>query len=191
MSKKHRDRRASQEAGSSALTMAQTPALQETTVVAPQQEVPEKTEATQEAPQGLTAKQMAQMEELNQVRALKIAAQAAEPPPPPAPSITDVVSKGYDALHEQFRLHAERNKPKEYVPPPRTARQMSQLEEELEAGRRAVERAQRQQQAAQEARAAAALAEQAKEGFTTPVYRPGDAVPNPVTGKLGTFGKDA
>lgn len=142
---------------------------------------PEPTQPMPEAPQGPTAKQMAAMEELNQVRALRLAQQAAEPPPPPSPNITDVVSKGYDALHEQFRLHNERSKPKEYIPPPRTARQMSALEEELEAGRRAGERARAQQEESNRLKALQQAAEAAKEGFTTPVYRPPNAVPDPMT----------
>lgn len=85
-------------------------------------------------------------------------------------------------LLDALREHAKKSEAVEYVPPPRTARQMSALEEELEAGRRAQAKAE-----AQQASRPVNPAEPVKEGFTTPVYRPGDAVPDPVTGKLGVF----
>lgn len=149
--------------------------------------VQEKTPEQPKETPGLTAKQMAAAEEANQARLLKLAQQQEEAavPKEPAPMITDVVSQGYDALHEQFRRHNEMNKPKEYVPPPRTERQMTALEEELAAGARAVARA----EAAK--RAQVPKADLNKEGFTTPVYRPGSAVPDPVRGGLKEFGPDA
>ena len=124
---------------------------------------------------GPTAKQMAEMEALNAERArrqIEIAnAQADKAEPVP---IADIAARGYDALHEAFRRHNENNKPKEYVPPPRTERQMSALQEELEAGRRAQARAE-----AQKLAAAPVPPPSPNEGFTTPVYRPGDVVPDP------------
>lgn len=125
-------------------------------------------------PTGPTAKEMAAAEEQNQVRALKLAEQAAAPPPE-APVLIDVASRGYDALNEAFKKHNEQNKVQEYVPPPRTPRQMSALQEELEAGRRTQQRAEEQQAASR-----VVAPDLNKEGFTTPVYRPGDVVPDPI-----------
>lgn len=157
-------------------------------------------EPTAEAPeeksketQGPTAKQMAAAEEINSARAKLLSERANQDTVEPVP-LADVAARGYEALHEAFRKHNEMmaNK-KEYVPPPRTDRQMSLLEEELEAGRKAGERARQQQEASAAARAREAAAQQLKEGFTTPVYRPDDVVPNPLltgTGKAGqgTYG---
>lgn len=131
---------------------------------------------TAEAPQeaiGPTAKQMAEMEELNQARAVKLAAQQNKRPEEPQVNVIEVASRGYDALQEAFAKHNAK-KPPEYTPPPRTERQMSALEEELAAGARAVERARAQQIAARPA-----PVDGHKEGFTTPVYRPNDVVPDP------------
>lgn len=128
-----------------------------------------------------TAKQLAAAEETNQLRALKLAEQRNAPPEPEAVRTSDVAARGYDALHEQFRQHNEKQKhKKEYVPPPRTPNQMSRLQEELEAGARSVARAQAQQDAARQAAAASQEPPPANEGFTTPVYRPNDVVPDPM-----------
>ena len=127
---------------------------------------------------GPTAKELAAAEEANQARALRIAAQQQEAPAPAPVNIREVAARGYDALQEQFRRHNENSKPKEYTPPPRTDRQMSALQEELEAGARRV--------AATVAQQAAALpntTDLRKEGFTTPVYRPNDVVPDPIIDK--------
>lgn len=137
---------------------------------------------------GPTAKQMAAAEEINQTRALKLAAQAEAPEPEPPVDMRELAAQGRDALHEQFRRHNENQaKQKAYVPPPRTERQMSALQEELEAGARANARSIAQQEAARPP----APVETANEGFTTPVYRPNDMVPDPVTKKLGAFSPDA
>jgi hypothetical protein len=141
------------------------------------------TEKTAEAPveqTGLTAKQMAAAEEQNQMRMRALADQQNAPPPPEPVNVIEVAAMGYDALHEAFRKHALDNPVKEYIPPPRTPRQMTALQEELEAGRRAQQRAEAQQAAAKPA-----PVDLNKEGFTTPAYRPNDMVPDPVTGKLG------
>ena len=126
------------------------------------------------------------------VRMLKPPRSSAEPAP-----LIEVAAKGMDALHEALRQHQNRPVP-EYVPPPRTSRPMSALQEELEAGRRAQARAQAQAQVAAEARAVAGKRNAANEGFTTPVHRPGDVVPDPTIPSLsgavaGTrlFGRDA
>lgn len=134
----------------------------------------ERTEAPTEV-SGPTAKELAAVEEANQARALKIIAQHQEAPIPPAASVREVASKGYDFLQEQFRQHNERSKPKAYVPPPRTQNQMDRLKEELEAGARRVAAAEAQQAAAQPN-----TTDLRKEGFTTPVFRPNDVVPDPI-----------
>lgn len=152
----------------------------------------EKSEEAQAEQTGPTAKQMAAAEEQNQLRMKQLAAQAEAPPEPEPTSIMEVASRGYDALQEAFAKH-NAIKPKEYVPPPRTERQMSALEEELEAGRRRVA-----QNEAQQASRPQPKPEPAKEGFTTPVYRPGDMVPDPTSpatsgfvGGTRQFGADA
>jgi hypothetical protein len=133
---------------------------------------------------GPTAKEMAAAEEQNALRAKRLAEQQQAPPAEDPVNIVEVASRGYDALQEAFAKHNAK-KPPEYVPPPRTARQMSALEEELEAGRRTQQKAEAQKLAAQPP-----TVDLRKEGFTTPVYRPGDIVPDPVTGKLGAFSPD-
>lgn len=145
-------------------------------------------EAKPEEPAGPTAKQMAEMEELNAARAKAISDAAQREPAPEPPTLIEVAAQGMDALHEALRQHGNRPVP-EYVPPPRTSRQMEVLNEELEAGRRAGLRAQEQDRVAKEARARAAAEDRAKEGFTTPVYRPNDVVPNPLGG-MGTFNRE-
>lgn len=175
--------RASREAEPNVLTTA--PSVQpimEKTMPEQQDQMETSPEPSQEQ-SGPTAKEMAAAEEQNQARALKIAEQAAQPPPEPVVPLVDVAARGYDALHEAFRKHNENAaKRKEYVPPPRTERQMSALEEELEAGRKAQQRAEAQQKASQPPKT-----DLNKEGFTTPVYRPGDVVPDPTIPATGNF----
>ncbi len=87
-------------------------------------------------------------------------------------SIAALASRGRDALVDQLRKHMVNSAPKEYTPPGLTDRQAARLKEEMDAGRRASERS-----AAQ-----SALARQPKPdptvGYTVPVYRPADHVPN-------------
>lgn len=133
--------------------------------------------------QGPTAKEMAAAEELNAARLKaqadreqQVAEKAAEEPV----SIIGLAAQGRDVLLDQLRQHAERTKKPEYVPPPRTERQMAQLEAELEAGRRSQARAQAQLDARP-----APVQDVGKEGFTTPVYRPDNMVPDPIKGGMG------
>lgn len=132
-------------------------------------------------PTGPTAKEMAAAEEANALRRKQLAereqalAEAAAQEPVP---LVSLAAKGREALMEGLRQHAL-HKPPEYVPPPRTERQMTQLEAELEAGRRA-----QQRHAAQQA-SRPAPERNVNEGFTTPVHRPANMVPDPMTGKLG------
>lgn len=93
--------------------------------------------------------------------------------PEPEMSLAAIASQGREALLDAMRKHTEK-KPPPYVPPPMTERQLSRREEELEAGRRAVARAQ-----AQQAARPVQKEDRVKEGFTTPVYRPDNAVPDP------------
>jgi hypothetical protein len=189
MSKKHRHR-PFQRVDLNDATTAQPTAQKETIMAPTQQEVMDQSAAKEEAPQGPTAKQMALAEEQNLARKLKLLQQQNEPPPPKPALLEEALAQGYEGLEAQMKRQAEAAKPREYVPPPRTARQMSALEEELEAGRKTQQRAQAQLEEAQRLRAAHAAAEAAKEGFTTPVYRPNDLVPDPITGKLGTYRAD-
>lgn len=113
-------------------------------------------------------------ERIAQARAMNEAAAEAKPAPAPEETMGSLASKGRDALLERLRAReAEKNVPS-YVPPPRTERQLSQLELEMEAGRRAVAKHQ-----AQLAARPNPPANHVKEGFSTPVYRPGDVVPDP------------
>jgi hypothetical protein len=150
----------------------------EKTMEAAQEKPPEA--AVEPTPElSVTAKQMAAAEEINAARlvanakaeALKAALADVE-----EPSIVNLAAQGQDALHEALRAHRDRPKP-EYAPPPRTERQMSALQEELEAGRRAQQKAE-----AQQANRPVEKSDLNKEGFTTPVYRPGDMVPDPMLG---------
>lgn len=134
---------------------------------------------------GITAKAMALAEELNAARLAALTEQRQQDPIPERPTLIEVAAQGMDALHEAIKANSNRPT-QEYIPPPRTARQMSALEEELEAGRRANARAQRESDIAAEWRAKAAAEDRAKEGFTTPVHRPNDVVPNPMGG-VGNF----
>lgn len=136
-------------------------------------------EATQQ-PTELTAKEMAKAEEENAARVAgiirrqqeQLAVEAAEAA---RPTLIEVAAQGMDALHAA--INAARDAPvPEYVPPPRTARQMTQLEAELAAGRRASERAKAQ------LAARPVPVKDVSEGFTTPVYRPDDMVPHPLGG---------
>lgn len=158
---------------------------------ADQPHTPPEAQGKESAPEpSLTAKQMAAAEELNAAREAALTAQRQQEPAPEPPPLIEVAAQGMDALHEALRQHGNRPVP-EYVPPARTERQMKALEEELEAGRRAGERAAAQDRAAKEARAAQAAADaRQKEGFTTPVYRPNDVVPHPLGG-MGQFGAGA
>lgn len=151
-------------------------------------------EETPAEPTGPTAKEMAAQEEENVARAYRIIQAQQEKlsrqiEDESRPTMIEAAAGGIDSLHEAMRRASE-VKPIEYIPPPRTERQMTALEQELEAGRKAVERNKAQQAISQAARARAAAEERAKEGFTTPVHRPADAVPNPLGG-VGTFGADA
>jgi hypothetical protein len=157
--------------------------------------VQEKTAPEATALTGPTAKEMAAVEEINAARIKKqveleqaeAERQNAEPV-----SIIGLAAQGREVLLEQLRQHAERSKPKEYVPPPRTERQMTQLQEELEAGRRTQQRAEAQQASRPVPK------KDVSEGFTTPAYRPGDLVPDPtipaihgVAGGTRKYGPDA
>ena len=88
-------------------------------------------------------------------------------------SLAGLASQGREALLDALRAHAEKPKPV-YTPPAMTERQLSNREEELEAGRRAVARA-----TAQADQRPAPTEDRTKEGYTTPVFRPTDQVPDP------------
>jgi hypothetical protein len=123
-----------------------------------------------------TAKALAQAEETNAARLLALArkqneeAEAAKQEPV---NIIGLAAQGREALLEGLRQHAEKSKPVEYIPPPRTPRQMAQLEAELAAGRRV------QQKAAEQLAHRPPPERDRNEGLTTPVHRPGNLVPDP------------
>jgi hypothetical protein len=189
---KNKYRRASTEGASNAVTTEPTPQpTQEKQMEAQTQDTqtpPATPPQSEPEAQTQTAKQMALAEEENAARLVKQAqmqnGEVVESVP-----VSAVAAQGYDALQEQFRRHAEHAaKKKEYTPPPRTEKQMTALQEELEAGARAVARAQAQQQAR-----VMEAPDHNKEGFTTPVYRPNDVVPDPLltgSGRAGVKGFD-
>jgi len=147
--------------------MEASPNPQDTTQAKPPEEA--------EAQTGPTAKEMAAAEEANALRAQQIINRQQEEVARAAQeevSIIGLAAQGREVLLEQLRQHAERTKKPEYIPPPRTARQMSQLEEELEAGRRSQAKAQAQLDSRPPPE------KPVNEGFTTPVHRPGDFVPD-------------
>lgn len=167
---------------------------QETTMEAVQEKTQEAPTAQPEVQSGPTAKEMAAAEELNAVRQQKLIQQRQEQGAldEDRPTLIGLAAQGREALLEGLRQHAENNKPVEYVPPPRTARQMTQLEAELNAGRASQQRAEAQQVNRP------VQPKDPNEGFTTPVHRPGDVVPDPTIAAKGgsvagtrQFGADA
>jgi len=150
------------------------PSAEEQTVLSTEQM---KAEAVQE-PTGPTAKEMAAAEEANAARAAAIIRRQQEQVQrdmEERPTLIGVAAQGMDALHEAIRA-ANAAPVVEYVPPPRTERQMAQLEAELNAGRAAQLRAQAQQANRPPP------PKDPNEGFTTPVHRPDDMVPHPLGG---------
>ncbi len=133
-------------------------------------------------PSELTAKALAAAEEQNSLRLKKLKdreqALAAEADEEPV-SIIGLAAQGREVLLEELRAHAAKTKPAEYIPPPRTPRQMQALQEELEAGRQSQAKAQAQFDSRPVPK------KDVSEGFTVPVYRPNDMVPDPMTGGLG------
>jgi hypothetical protein len=133
---------------------------------------------------GPTAKEMAAVEEINAVRnkaRIEREQALAEGAAKEQPTLIEVAAQGMDALHAAIQARSQ-EVPPPYTPPPRTERQMSQLKEELEAGRKTQQRAE-----AQQASRPVEKADVGKEGFTTPVYRPDNMVPDPMLG-LGAQG---
>lgn len=148
--------------------------IQEKTMEATQEKTQEASPEAQAEQNEPTAKALAQAEEANIARALALsrknqeeAAAAGQEPV----SIIGLAAQGREALLDGLRQHNERAKPVEYIPPPRTPRQMAQLEAELAAGRKT------QQRAAEQLAHRPAPERDRNEGLTTPVHRPGDFVP--------------
>jgi hypothetical protein len=139
----------------------------------PTQERPMQTELNQaEAPAaqtGPTAKQMAEAEE----RAGSVAKAQTEAKQEEPLKLINVASKGRDALSEAFAAHNAKAKARPaYKPPPMTERQLAVRAEEMEAGRKVQQKAE-----ASIAAGRVRKPDPVKEGFTTPVYRPGEFVP--------------
>lgn len=156
----------------------------------PQTETPTET-------RGPSLKDQALAEEANAARMKRASDAQQEDPTAVAPkqeefvSLGEIASRGYDALHDAYRLQreADANKPV-YVPPALTPRQHAAREEELEAGRRAVAR-HAERIANQPAPDRNAL-EIAAEGQTNPVYRPANLVPDPtIPATVGPQGASA
>src|ERR1700679_1525132 len=135
----------------------------------PTQERPMQTEPNQAdqspAPTGLTAKQAAELEERqgaeNRARTEEVqkAAETGEEPL----KLINVASKGRDALAAAFAEHNRKAKEKPaYQPPPMTERQLALRQEEMEAGRKAQQKAQASIEAGRMRKA-----DPVKEGFTT------------------------
>src|SRR5712664_1604006 len=131
---------------------APTTALTEPAPAVPNEPIQEKTmEAEQQKSQvealeqsAPTAKAMAEAEEANAVRLRQLSERQQQDPAEEPMSVLGLAAQGREALLDGLRRHAEQANPEPYVPPPRTARQMSALEEELEAGRRSQRRAEEQ-----------------------------------------------
>lgn len=139
-----------------------------------QEKIPEVSAEPLADPNAPTAKALAEAEEQNIARALALSRKnqaEAEAMGHEPVSIIGLAAQGREALLEGLRQHAEHSKPAEYIPPPRTARQMSQLEAELSAGRKV------QQRAAEQQAHRPAPERDRNEGLTTPVHRPNDFVP--------------
>jgi hypothetical protein len=85
-----------------------------------------------------------------------------------------LAAQGRDRLLAKLREHASKPKPA-YVPPPMTDRQRERLEEEMNAGAKAVARAQAQQVARP-----IPPRDPREPGPSTPVHRPDNVVPDPI-----------
>lgn len=95
-------------------------------------------------------------------------------------TVIGAAAQGREFLLQKLRAHND--KPKAvYVPPPMTERQQSRLEEEMEAGRRAVAK----QQAQIDSRPIPPR--DPREGSSAPVHRPGNLVPDPTLRNTSGF----
>ena len=128
-----------------------------------------------------TVKALAAAEEENSARKIALSKQNQEDAEKgemlASQSTLSAAAQGRESLRQAFEAQKERSKPKPYVPPPRTERQMAALQEELEAGRRTQQRAQEQLDNRPVPKP------DPNEGFTTPQYRPDDFGPRPGYGK--------
>lgn len=91
-------------------------------------------------------------------------------------SLAALASQGRQSLLDKMREHARATAANKqaYEPPPITESQKTKRDEEMEAGRRA----QAKHQAQWDSRPVPKL--DGTEGFTTPVHRPNDVVPDPI-----------
>jgi hypothetical protein len=126
---------------------------------------------------GPSAKDQAMIEERNAAERIaqqRASEEHASMPPPPADDepVVSIAAKGLDYLHQKLREHAAKPKPV-YVPPPITEGMAERIREEQETGARAVRKHEAQQAARPQP------VRDQREGFTTPVYRPNDVVPDP------------
>lgn len=131
-------------------------------------------------------KAAAEAEERHAAEMMKRANEQQEEPVavhPQDESLVSIMAQGRDHLLQRMREHAAEAEAKKqgYKPPPMTERQLSALEEEQAAGRRAIER----HAALQASRPVPPR--DPSEGTSTPVHRPGNAVPSPFDGTNGGF----
>jgi hypothetical protein len=100
----------------------------------------------------------------------------AEAQPAQDESLVSIMAQGREHLMERMRAHAREAEAKKqaYKPPPLTERQLSALEEEQAAGRRARERHEREL-----ANRPPPPAKEKWDGSNTPVFRPDSIVPDP------------
>lgn len=104
--------------------------------------------------------------------------------PPPDESLVSIMAQGREHLMKRMREHAAQveAKAQEHKPPPRTERQLSALEEEQLAGKRARERHEREL-----ASRPPPPAKEVWDGTNTPVMRPGGNVPDPTVAAPSGF----
>lgn len=153
---------------------------QEKTMEAVQEKTQEVSVEPSTPPTEPTARALAAAEEENSARLAALVRkqqEEAEASSTEPMNILGLAAKGREHLLDGLRQHAQRAKPAEYIPPPRTPRQMAQLEAELAAGRKT------QQKAAEQLAHRPPPERDRNEGLTTPVHRPNDFVP-------GLYSKD-
>ena len=116
------------------------------------------------------------------------AAQEELPPPsqaaPEDESLISIMAQGRDVLMQRMREHAAQAEAKKnaYKPPPMTERQLAVLAEEQAAGQRARERHEQEQ-----ASRPPPPAKEVWDGTNTPVFRPGESVPDPTVNAPSGF----
>lgn len=145
----------------------------------PAEKSPEAATAPNAEKPTLTLKSQAAAEEKEVARLKALSDEQQKEPEVENPfvDIAALASTGRDNLLAQLRAHRETQERETYVPPVPTARQQSQTEREMEAGRNAVAR-----HAAQQA-SRPIPQKDPTEGTSTPAFRPNSVVPDPIAGR--------